>query len=68
MVTKHRTAVNEGLMLYKVESYNRCRGFEDVLILRSFIWTSNFNLLLLGRAAGGVVPPQRQQREFAIGN
>jgi hypothetical protein len=29
MVTKHRTAVNEDLMLYKVESYNRCRGFED---------------------------------------
>lgn len=28
MVTKHRMAVNEDLMLYKVESYNRCGGFE----------------------------------------
>jgi len=29
MVTKHRVAVNKDLMLYKVESYNRCGGFED---------------------------------------
>jgi hypothetical protein len=30
MVTKHRMAVNKDLMLYKVGSYNRCGGSEDV--------------------------------------
>ena len=58
MITKHRTAVNKDLALYKVESYNREGGFEVLnLASRCSIWTSNFSppYLPSGRAVS-IIP------------